>query len=139
MLPLNGRMRVPSPAANTNALFGIIAPDPAAARFAPSYIAGGHIGGIPIGEHAERRMRQGALQVVPYAGHVTQVLRLAVATVEAGKDAEDFGRALRRQGRIKLGEAGGVEFRIVLEAGADVAAEQRYLQRFRHIDPRVLE
>src|SRR5271156_5343789 len=118
MLPLNGRMRVPSPAANTNALFGIIALDPAAARFAPSYIPGGHIGGIPIGEQAERGVRQGALQIVPYAGHVTQVLRLAVATVEAGKDAEDFCRALRRQRRIELGEAGSVEFCIVLEPGA---------------------
>ena len=84
-------------------------------------------------------MRQRALQVIPYARHVAQILRLAVAAVEAGEDAEDFCRALRRQRRIKLGEAGGVEFRIVLEAGADVAAEQRHLQRFRHVDARILE
>src|SRR6202451_2517741 len=122
MLPLNGRMRVPSPAANTNALFGIIAPDPAAARFVPSYIPGGHIGGIPIGEHAEGRMRQRALQVIPYARHVAEILRLAVAAIEAGEDAEDFRRALRRQRRVELGAAGGVEFRIVLEAGGDIAA-----------------
>src|SRR6202049_2302513 len=107
MLPLNGRMRVPSPAANTNPLFAITAQNPAAARFAPSYIAGGHIGGIPIGEHAERRMRQRALQVIPYARHVAQILRLVVAGVGGGEDAEDFGGALRRQRRVKLGEAGG--------------------------------
>src|ERR1700733_10662246 len=104
MLPLCGRMRVPSPAANTNALFGIIASDPAAARFGPSYISGGHIGGIPIGEHAERGMRQRALQVIPYARRVPQILRLAVAAVEPGEDAENFCGALRRQRRIKLGE-----------------------------------
>src|ERR1700731_5165345 len=99
MLPLCGRMRVPSPAANTNALFGIIAPDPAAARFAPSYIAGGHIGGIPIGEHAERRMRQRALQVIPYARHVAQILRLAVAAVEAGGESGGFCWGLARPRR----------------------------------------
>src|SRR5579864_8051944 len=102
-------MRVPSPAADTNALFGIISPGPTLVRFAPSYIPGGHIGGIPIGEQAECRMRQRALQIVRYARHVKQVLRLAVAAVEPGENAEDFGRALRRQRRIKLGEAGGVE------------------------------
>src|SRR3984893_18846443 len=101
MLPLCGRMRVPSPAANTNALSGIIAPDPAAARFAPSYLAGGHIGDIPIGEHAERRMRQRALQVIPYARHVAQILRLSVAAVEGGKKTEGFFCALRRQARVE--------------------------------------
>ena len=45
----------------------------------------------------QRRMRQRALQIGPYARHVTKILRLAVAAVEPGEDAEDLGGALRRR------------------------------------------
>jgi len=40
---------------------------------------------------------------------MTQILRLAVAAVEAGEDAEDLGGALRGERRIGHGEARRVE------------------------------
>ena len=69
---------------------------------------------------------------------MTQVLRLAVAAVEPGKDAENLGRPLRRERCVKLGEGGGVEA-LILEARTHVAAEQRHFQRFRDVDARVLQ
>ena len=59
---------------------------------------------------------------------MTQILRLAVAPVEPGKDAENLGRPLRRERCVELREGGGVEA-LVVEARADVAAEQRHFQR----------
>ena len=44
---------------------------------------------------------------------MTQILRLAVAAVEPGKDAENLGRPLRRERCVKPGESGGVEALIV--------------------------
>ena len=56
-------------------------------------------------ERRQRRMRQRALQIAPYARHVTQILRLAVAHVEAREDAEDLAGALRRERDVDLDEA----------------------------------
>ncbi len=70
---------------------------------------------------------------------MTQILRLAVAPVEPGEDAEDLGGALRGQRRVEPRESGGVETPVVGAARAGVAAEQRDLQRFRHVDARVLQ
>src|SRR6202041_828997 len=69
---------------------------------------------------------------------MTEVLRLAVAAVEAGEYAQDLGRALRGERRIDTREAGRVEA-LVIKPAAHVAAEQRDLERFWHIDPRVLQ
>src|SRR5580698_9738526 len=69
---------------------------------------------------------------------MTEVLRLAVAAVEAGEYAQDLGRALRGERRIDTREAGRVEA-LVIKPAAHVAAEQRDLERFRHIDTRVLQ
>ena len=54
-------------------------------------------------------MGEVARQVALDARQVPQILRLAVALVEAGEDAEDLGRALRAHHRIGGGEALGVE------------------------------
>jgi hypothetical protein len=35
-------------------------------------------------------MRQRALQISPYARHMSQILRFAIAPMKTGKDAEDF-------------------------------------------------
>ena len=62
----------------------------------------------------QRRMRQRALQIAPYARQMTQILRLAVAPLEPGENAEDLGGALRgergigaREGRRVEGRVGG--------------------------------
>ena len=54
-------------------------------------------------------MRERALQIGQYAGDVTQVLRLAVAPVEPGKNTENLGRPLRRQRCVELREDGSVK------------------------------
>ena len=43
---------------------------------------------------AEQRMRQATAEVPPYARQMTEILRLAVALVQARKDAENLRRAL---------------------------------------------
>ena len=70
-------------------------------------------------------MRQGAPQIIPHPRHVAQILRLVVAAVEPGENAEDLGGALRGERRIEPGECDRVEIRIDLAPRTDVAAEQR--------------
>src|SRR5258708_29250741 len=49
-----------------------------------------HVFGVPILQGLQRRMRQRPLQIGPYAGDVSKILRLAIALVEPGKDTQDF-------------------------------------------------
>src|SRR5277367_5900711 len=112
-----GRIRIPSPAANTMAVLG----------------TGGLIGGssvkkasgigfdgrlaerprqvvlIPERKRPKQRMGEIAGQVALDPRQVAQVLGLAVPLVEAGEDAEDLGRPLGARRRISCSEALGVE------------------------------
>jgi hypothetical protein len=45
---------------------------------------------IPRFERPAHRLRERALQIAPYPRHVSQILRLAVASVEPRKDAKDL-------------------------------------------------
>jgi len=84
-------------------------------------------------------MRQRALQIVPYAGHVTQILRLAVAPVEPREDAENLAGALRRERNVKRDELSAVEVRLGGAPPAQIAAKQRELDRFGNVDAGVLQ
>src|SRR5262249_55469417 len=46
------------------------------------------VGEVPVAQMGERRMRQRPVEIGPDARLVAQILRLAVAAVEAGKGAE---------------------------------------------------
>src|SRR5262249_5711498 len=84
---------------------------------------------IPLIERRQRRMRERALQIRPYARHVSQILRLAVADIEAGEYAEDLARPLGRQRDVVPDERSSIELGVIGAAGAGLAAEQRRLQR----------
>src|SRR5262245_52744074 len=70
---------------------------------------------------------------------MSQILRLAVARVQAGKNPQDLAGALRRERDVALDESRGIELRLVGAAAADVVAEQRELGLLRHVDPGVLQ
>src|SRR5215475_15391204 len=84
-------------------------------------------------------MRQRALQVVPNPWKMLQVLRLAVAPVQPGENAENFGRALGAKGCVKLRERCGIEALLAGPTGADITAEQRQFERFGNVDAHVLQ
>src|SRR5262249_58757959 len=69
---------------------------------------------------------------------MTEVLRLAVAPVESGEYAQNFGGALRRKRRVDPSEAGRIEA-LIVQPSANIAAEQRNLERLPHIDTRILQ
>jgi hypothetical protein len=66
-------------------------------------------------------------------------MRLAVATVEPGEDAEQFRVPLRRHDGVELGELGRVEAVVGRAPRLDVARQQRELERLRHVEPRILQ
>src|SRR5215468_6771640 len=84
-------------------------------------------------------MRERTLQIGPYARHVSQILRLAVADIQAVEYAEDLARALRRQRDIVPDEQSGIELGIIGAAAAEIAAEQGDLELLRHVDAGVLQ
>src|SRR5689334_3141156 len=131
-------MRVPSPAASTMARHGTVSLPALTATLIPRCRLSilrrwRNVGRIPCPQRRERRMRQRALQIAPYARHMTQVLRLAVAGVEPRKYSQDLAGALGCERDVELDEFGAVEIRIGEEAGAHVTAQQRKLGRFRDI------
>src|SRR5258708_35675550 len=71
-----------------------------------------YMGNIPCIERLERGMTERALQIFPYPRHVTQILRLAVAQIEACENAENLAGALAPGGEVGLEEATGGEGRI---------------------------
>src|SRR4051812_13517730 len=79
---------------------------------------------VPGLEPFELRKRERALEIIPYARQMAQILRLAVAAVEAREDAEDFRGALGGERGINRDESREVEIRIGLPPRARVAAEQ---------------
>src|ERR1700736_3788305 len=94
---------------------------------------------IPRLEGRERRLCQGPTQVSPYPRHMTQILRFAVPTVEAGKNPENFRGALRRHQGVERDETREVELRVVDLTRLGVAAEQGEFHGFRHVDAGVLQ
>src|SRR4051812_17668210 len=84
-------------------------------------------------------MDQRTAQIAPDARQMTQVLRLAVAPVEAGENAEDLGGTLRAERHIELHEGTGVETLVGVEPRLHVAAEQRDLGLVRYVDACVLQ
>src|SRR5260370_33604949 len=97
--------------------------------FRPSgRLPGRNVLAVPVVERRQRRMRQRTLQVAPYARHVTQILRLAVAPVEPRKDAEDLAGALRRERDVELDELCAVEVRIGGSPPAPRAAPDKQLR-----------
>src|SRR5262245_40492898 len=105
-------MRVPSPPASTMARRGAMAVWGGAPisilRSESDRLQRRNVLTVPFIERPHRRMRQRALQVGPYAWHVTQILRLAVAQVEAGEDAENLAGALGRERYVGLDEFAAV-------------------------------
>src|SRR6266540_7539488 len=89
---------------------------------------------VPRLERRQRRVAEGALQIAADAGQMAQVLRLAVALVEAGENAEDLRGALGRERRIDHREGGEVEGGIGGPPRPYVTAEQLELELLRHVD-----
>src|SRR6185437_7468666 len=123
-----GRIRVPSPAANTMAVLGtgLIG----ASAVLTSEIGFGGKGTqrprqvilIPERERLKQRMGEVALEVALDPRQVAQVVWLAVALVQSCEEAEDLGCALRAHRRIGGGETLGIERRI----GARPPAARRH-------------
>src|SRR5262245_62766119 len=97
------------------------------------------MGNIPRVERLERGMAERALQIAPHPGQVAQILRLAVAQVEAGEDPENFARALGGERDVALDELRAVEIRLAAAASANVAAEQRQLGLLGDVHARILQ
>src|SRR5262245_37302149 len=98
------------------------------------------MGGVPRGKRAgERRMAERTLQIAPYARHVTQILRLAVAQVEPCEDAENLAGALGRERDVVLDELAVVEGGIGEPARADIAGGQRQFVLLGNVNARVLQ
>src|SRR5690349_5807095 len=129
-----GRIRVPSPAANTMAVLGtgLIG----ASAVLTSGIGFGGKGTqrprqvilIPERERLKQRMGEVALEVALDPRQVAQVIRLAVALVESGEETENLCRALRAQRRIGGGETLGIERRVGCGPAAHVEGRQTHLQ-----------
>src|SRR4051794_22277004 len=76
---------------------------------------------IPIAQIGENRVRQRAIEVGPDSWLVPQILRLAVASVQPCKGAEQPRVALRRHDGIELGEGCGIESLVCRAPRLDVA------------------
>src|SRR5262249_11784820 len=94
---------------------------------------------IPFFEGRLGRVGERALQIAPYARHMSQILRLAVASVEPGENPQDLAGALGREGDVALDERWSVEFGLLGMAALDVAAKQRQLGLHRYVDAGILE
>src|SRR5690348_16254080 len=68
-----------------------------------------HMLAIPLFEDRLGRVGERALLIAPYARHMSQILRLAVARVEPGENPQDLAGALGRKGDIALDERSHVE------------------------------
>src|SRR5262245_12304990 len=135
-------MRVPSPAARTMARRGAVWAADAVnkiPRCESDRLQCRNMPAIPLIERRQRRMRERTLQIGPYPRHVSQILRLAVADIQAGEYAEDLARTLRRQRDVVPDERSGVELGVIGAAAAKIAAEQGDLELLRHVDTRVLQ
>src|SRR5882672_7133443 len=98
-----------------------------------------HMLAIPLFKDRLGRVGERTLQIAPYARHMSQILRFAVAGVEPGENPQDLAGALGRERDVALDESWPVEFRLPGPAALDVAAKQRQLGLFRHVDAGILE
>src|SRR4051794_41944793 len=94
-------MRVPRPAASTMARLGELI-----VIFFFRSLRRRHVCVVPRLEVVERRMDQRTAQIAPDARQMTQVLRLAVAPVEAGGKSGGLGWILGARGHLKPHEGG---------------------------------
>src|SRR5258707_945203 len=94
---------------------------------------------IPGIQRSERRVSKRSLQIVPYTWHMSQILRFAVAHVQARKDAENLAGALSCERHIGSNEVRRVELGIAGAPSAYIAPEQRDFDRLRHIDTGILQ
>src|SRR5215207_10656657 len=78
-------------------------------------------------------------QVTPYPRLMTQILRLAVARVESGENAEDLGGSLRTHEGIERDELAEIETTLGDAPALRVAAEQIILDHLRHLHPGILQ
>src|SRR5262245_55363046 len=98
-----------------------------------------HVLVVPRFQRLERRVGQGAAQIPPYSRMMTKILRLAIAAGETGEDAEHLGGALRAEGGVMLEECVEVEGAVARAPRLDVAADEGDLDRFRHVNARILQ
>src|SRR5215471_4539731 len=84
-------------------------------------------------------MAERALQISPDPGQMPQVMRLAVAHVQPGKNTEDLARALGGKRGVNLDELRAVEIRLPAAASAHIAPEQRELGLFGNVDACILQ
>src|SRR5262249_17787944 len=94
---------------------------------------------IPLFEGRLGRVGERTLQIAPYPRHMSQILRLAITGVQPGENPQDLAGALGRERDVALDEGRPVKFRLPGVAALNVAAEQRQLGRFRHVDAGILE
>src|SRR5215470_3996869 len=94
---------------------------------------------IPLFKGRLGRVGERALQIAPYARHMSQILRLAVAGVQPGENPQDLAGALGRERDVALDEGWAVEFRLSGVAALNVAAEQRQLGLLGYVDAGILE
>src|SRR5215467_13946282 len=148
-------MRVPSPAARTMATRGaerpsidllcadLLCPDWARddVKKPPESdrLQRRHMLAIPLFEGRLGRVGERALQIAPYPRHMSQILRLAVASVEAGENPQDLAGALGCERDVALDEGWPVKFGLHGMAALDVTAKQRQLGSLRHVDAGILE
>src|ERR1700719_3857056 len=113
-----GRIRVPSPAANTMAVFGtggLIGPQRSRFRVGIDRRWAerpGQVVPIPDRERLKQRVSEIARQIALDPRQVAKVLGFFVAFVEPGEKAKDLGGALNAHRGIGGGEALGLEGRI---------------------------
>src|SRR5215217_5178148 len=106
--------------------------------FAPPTPRPWHVGVVPCFELSELRMGKRPAQVTPYPRLMTQILRLAVARVESGENAEDLGGSLRTHQGIERDELAEIEITLGDAPALRVAAEQIILDHLRHLHPGIL-
>src|SRR5262245_22582672 len=70
-----------------------------------------HMLAIPLFEGRLGWVGERTLQIAPYARHMSQILRLAIASVEPGEDPQNLAGALGRERDVALDEDRPVEFR----------------------------
>src|SRR5271154_73280 len=109
-----GRIRIPSPAANTMAVLGTGLIGGSSVKKASGIGFDGRLAErprqvvlIPERKRPKQRMGEIAVEVALDPRQVPQILRLAVPLVEAGGDAPDLGCPLRAPPRTRGGGAGG--------------------------------
>src|SRR4029077_1492916 len=140
-----GRIRVPSPAANTMAVFGtgrLIGPQRSGIRVGIDRRWAerpGKVVLIPDRKRPKQRMGEVAREVTLDPRQVAKVLGLFVALIEPGEQAKNLRGALGAHRGIGGGEALGVEGRIDSRPAAHIEGGETHLEILGHVDARGLQ